>query len=391
MKRFTLILTVLAALLNCASAQEQPEFKFTCEPYLQNVTDTEATIVWGTSLDAISWVEIAPHDGRSFYAEEHPRFVDSYLGKRRIGKLHKVRITGLKPGTTYDYRIFSKEILVRSAYRNTYGRILSGDVYKQEAPSFTTNNTGQTDMHFAIFNDIHEESERYAQLYSYVSKSPLDFVVLNGDMVNFMDSREQLFDGFLNTSSKLFAKSTPFYMVRGNHETRGSASEEFTNMFHTSTGQTFYSFVKGGVFYLVLDGGEDKPDSDIEYGETADFDNFRTQETNWIKATIATEEFKQAKARVVLMHIPPCANTWHGTLEIQEKFIPILNQANINLMICGHTHRHSYHKPGETPCNFPILVNSNLHVLDVHTTPTEITIDIIDGNGAKFKHLDFKL
>ena len=79
MKRFTLILTVLAALLNCASAQEQPEFKFTCEPYLQNVTDTEATIVWGTSLDAISWVEIAPHDGRSFYAEEHPRFVDSYL------------------------------------------------------------------------------------------------------------------------------------------------------------------------------------------------------------------------------------------------------------------------------------------------------------------------
>ena len=95
MKRFTLILTVLAALLNCASAQEQPEFKFTCEPYIQNVTDTEATIVWGTSLDAISWVEIAPHDGRSFYAEEHPRFVDSYLGKRRIGKLHKVRITGL--------------------------------------------------------------------------------------------------------------------------------------------------------------------------------------------------------------------------------------------------------------------------------------------------------
>ena len=53
------------------SAQEQ-EIKISGGPYLQQMGEHEVTIVWMTNRPAVSWVEIAPNDGRSFYATEHP-------------------------------------------------------------------------------------------------------------------------------------------------------------------------------------------------------------------------------------------------------------------------------------------------------------------------------
>ncbi|MDE6528121.1 MAG: hypothetical protein K2L78_03645, partial [Muribaculaceae bacterium] len=63
-------------------------------PYLQNVTDSEATVVWRTDKDALAWVEIAPDDSLSFYAEERPRYYETDMGRAVVGRLHKVRIRG---------------------------------------------------------------------------------------------------------------------------------------------------------------------------------------------------------------------------------------------------------------------------------------------------------
>ena len=43
-------------------------------PYLQAVTDTEATVVWVTDQKATSWVEVAPVDGTNFYNVERPKY-----------------------------------------------------------------------------------------------------------------------------------------------------------------------------------------------------------------------------------------------------------------------------------------------------------------------------
>ena len=61
-------------------------------------------------------------------------------------------------------------------------------------------------------------------------------MILNGDMVNKMDSAQQMYKSFINTSSQLYAKTIPFFMVRGNHETRGNYSEEYANLFPSPTG-----------------------------------------------------------------------------------------------------------------------------------------------------------
>ena len=73
-------------------------------PYLQKVGEEEVTVIWTTDKDAVSWVELAPAGNDSFYSQERPRYYDTVYGNKVVGKLHRVTITGLTPGTEYRYR-----------------------------------------------------------------------------------------------------------------------------------------------------------------------------------------------------------------------------------------------------------------------------------------------
>ena len=138
--------------------------------------------------------------------------------------------------------------------------------------------------------------------------------------------------------------------------------------------------------------GEDKPDSDLEYYETAVYDQFRREEAEWLKKVVESEECKSAKHRIVLMHMAPIGgkNMWHGPKYSGELFLPILNKANITLMLGGHTHRYSYNKPEETGANFPILVNAHNTAAKVHINNNGVKVDMIDMTGKVVKSHLFK-
>jgi hypothetical protein len=90
-----------------------------------------------------------------------------------------------------------------------------------------------------------------------------------------MNDEQQFFEGFMDKSVELFASEVPVYFARGNHETRGPFSVCFPDYFPTPTGKLYYSFRQGPVHFIVLDCGEDKPGSDIEYSGLAQFDAYR--------------------------------------------------------------------------------------------------------------------
>ena len=98
MKRLTLL---LGALLLTAAALAQtavpPTVRIAHGPYVLNVTEDGFTVVWDAMDDAIGWVELAPMDGSHFYSAERPRYYDSHLGLCRVGRMHQVRIEGLRP------------------------------------------------------------------------------------------------------------------------------------------------------------------------------------------------------------------------------------------------------------------------------------------------------
>lgn len=383
----TIALTAILMMVSggfCLAAQESDDspFFFTCPPYLQSTGDGEITVSWGTNVPAVSWVEVAPIDGTHFYNSARPKYFDTNFGKKKVGTVHKVKVDGLTPGKPYYYRIYSQQVTKLSPYDTRLGRVIANDVFRNSPYTMRVPDLKKDTIRFGMMNDIHGDSELMKNDFRLLDADKLDFMVLNGDMVSSMDSITQMFDGMLKTASETFANTIPFYMTRGNHETRGNASEEFTRIFATSTNQPYYSFSAGPVSFLVLDAGEDKPDTDIEYGGLADFDRYRTQEAQWLKQQVESPEWKNATYRVVLIHVPIRPDGWHGEVDLYSKFMPILNKAGVDVMLCAHYHSNHFFAAGSEGRNFPLIVNSNKGVLDVEATPTAMTINSISPEGT---------
>ena len=93
----------------------------------------------------------------------------------------------------------------------------------------------------------------------------------------------------------------PIFATRGNHENRGSFSPSFLDYFPTSTGEVYYTFRQGPAYFVVLDCGEDKPDSDIRYYGLSTTDAYREQEARWLKGVVESEEYRAAPLHIVVL------------------------------------------------------------------------------------------
>lgn len=387
MKRF---FSHLAALLLmwplCAAAQ--PSVRVASGPYLQAVGEREFTVVWTTNIDAVAWVEVAPDDGTHFYNTERPKYYQVLNGRRPIGRLHAVKVSGLEPATTYRYRIMQNGVLVNEGHRRViFGEGFGSNVHRREPYEVTTLDRSKSSVAFSIVNDMHEHDSILRVLYKDVKPGRYDFVCFNGDMTSSIDSQSGLFDNYLASSAELFAATTPLYVARGNHENRGTFAMEWMNYFPSATGRPYFAFRQGPAYFIVLDGGEDKPDSDIENMDLMRSDDFRAEEAEWLASVVEQPDFKSAPVRIVVCHMPPSPDGWHGGAEVARLFVPILNRAGIDLMLSGHIHRYKLWNKGENGCDFPVLCNPNQMRMDVTADAHRIDVRIYDASGA-LKHND---
>lgn len=157
------ILSTILALAACTTLMAQ-DFKITHGPWLCDLTSDGVTVVWATSKPALSWVEVAEDDGRSFYAVEHERRYETVAGRKQAHKtLHSIRLKGLRPGTKYRYRIFSQEVREwKYNDRVYYGDIAASNVYSRQPFAFRTFPTSGSDLSFVVLNDIHGRAEYMA-------------------------------------------------------------------------------------------------------------------------------------------------------------------------------------------------------------------------------------
>ena len=360
-----------------------------CFPYLQNVTDTSFTVIWTTNIDAISWVEVAPDDGTHFYNEERPKFYDLRgLGRRPIGKVHKVTVSGLEPGTTYRYRIMMQGVLDQDNRRSiVYGEGYGLDLKKYRT-KVTTKRADYDKLSFAVVNDMHEHDSVFRADFKD-AKGKYDFVVFNGDMTSAIDHEEDVVKNYLNSAGELFASETPLYIVRGNHEYRGNDALKWYDYMDTPTGKTYYAFRYGGFFFIALDSGEDKADSDIRNLGVMIVEPYVREEAEWLKGVVASEAFKTADTRIVFSHMTPNPKGWHGDRMVSELFVPTLNEAGIDLMICGHHHVHRIEKPGKSNAQFPVVVNKNQTLLECSLDRKEVKLQFHDDTQKIWKTVSF--
>ena len=381
------LLFVLAGVAFAWTAVAQ-ELRITHGPYLCDMTHDGVTVVWTTSKPALSWVEASPADSLNAPALKQARYYQIVAGRKLACRtLHAVRVRGLQPGTDYRYRIFSQEVQSWPDVNNvTYGKTLDADASRRRAYEFRTFPQAGSGCSFIVLNDIHGKADYMTRLCKSVDFSKLGFVAFNGDMSSSVESGEQLFKAYLDASVSLFATGTPILFTRGNHETRGVFADSLGDYFPGQDGRFYGIYRYGDVCILLLDCGEDKPDDHAEYNGLADYDAYRIEECEWLKRAVRSDEFLSASARIVLLHIPPMAEAWHGSVHLNELFVPVLNEAGIDLMLCGHDHAYSFRPAGEQGTQFPIVVNDNKSYVRCDVADSLIRVQVV-GLREKVAHV----
>ena len=91
------------------------------------------------------------------------------------------------------------------------------------------------------------------------------------------------------------------------------------------------------------------------------------------------------------MHIPALKDkgSWYGPKWAAENFVPVLNEAGVNLMLSGHYHRYLCSEPKAGANQFPIVANHNEERLDVSVDQNGIVLNFFNKKGEKVRTLNF--
>ena len=73
--------------------------------------------------------------------------------------------------------------------------------------------------------------------------------------------------------------------------------------------------------------------------------------------------------------------TWRGNAHLGELLLPILNKANIDVMLSAHLHRHVIFPPQEGVVEFPIIANDNVSAMLVRSSAEGVYIKIVNREG----------
>ena len=390
MKRFLAILTLLS-LSAAAFGSKGNVIKY--GPWVSAAGEDEFSVVFKTAGECMVWVEIAPDDGSAFEATAREAFYETRYGRRFCGAMHRVKVTGLKAGTAYRYRIYGQEVIDASQDNHVVyseARVL-GNGKGQRNFKARTFDTAAGTCRFTMVNDIHANADRYRNLLEGVNPDDYAFLLLNGDIVNGSSSIDTSLKYTFDVVSDKTA-NMPVVFVRGNHEGRGMDWHLLPQAVPTPTGEFYYSFREGPAAFIVLDGGEDKPDSDVEYAGHARYDEYRQAELEWLKKEVRKPEFTSAAYKICLIHIPTINDkgSWYTQRWLHDNFLPVLNKAGVQLMLSGHHHKFFVREAGECGNKFPIVSNSSVERLDVQVTKGRgFDLKFFDTGGKQVRSLHY--
>lgn len=337
-------------------------------PYLLAPTETSATVVWLTDTPSHSKVVFGTGGALTRVAEPQEH------GLVPVGTRHAVRITGLEPGRTYQYRAVSTQVVKLQGYHSEKGLSVESPVY-----SFTTFDRKKAAYSFSAITDSHGELARIGGLMGRIDWKSTEFLVHLGDAVSSVESEEMLWNRWLDPISKALAHTKAMIYVRGNHEARGAAARSVMHHVPIPEGQFYYARDHGPAHLIVLNTGEDKADETSAYSGLNRFKEYREEEYAWFKRHVETERrVAEAPFRVLLMHAP----NWGWTNNQSEKWTELANKAGIDLAISGHTHRFAHLEPGQKDNRYHQLVIGPEDLARVEVTASELKVTVTRKDGS---------
>ena len=357
--------------VNIRMAKKADEL-FLTKPYLQNPTDNGMTIMWETTIPAYSWVEYGTDKNNL----QRVRLIID--GQAEFNEsIHKIRLTNLTPGQTYYYRVCSQEILQYKAYSKKFGNIAQSDFYTFTMPEA---NTGSFTA--IVFNDLHQRSNVFQALLKQVENVKYDFVVFNGDCIDDPANHEQATRFVKLLTESVHGDRIPTLFMRGNHEIRNIYSIGLRKHFDYVGGKTYGAFNWGDTRIVMLDCGEDKPDSTYVYYDLNDFTQLRQEQVGFMQRELASKAFKKADKRILIHHIP-----LYGSHNLcKDLWEPLLQKAPFHISLNAHNHKFEHHPKGSLGNNYPVIIGGgnkieNATVMILEKKKGELRIKVLNTEG----------
>lgn len=329
---------------------EKAQKIFRMKPYLQNPTGNGITVMWETTVPAYCWVEYGTDTTQLKRART---LVDGQAVCNNY--LHKVRIDSLQPGQKYYYRVCSQEILLYQAYKKVFG-----NTAQSSFSEFTLPAADADTFTAVVFNDLHQHTQTFRALCKQIQNIDYDFVVFNGDCVDDPVDHNQATTFISELTEGVHSDRIPAFFMRGNHEIRNAYSIGLRNHYDYVGDKTYGSFNWGDTRIVMLDCGEDKPDSHWVYYGLNDFTQLRNEQVGFLKKELSAKEFKKAKKRILIHHIPVYGNSEKNLCG--ELWTGLLEKVPFHVSLNGHTHQYAYHPKGELGNNYPVIIGGGYNM-----------------------------
>ena len=386
---FAALILLLPSSLMAQEATEAEGYSINHGPYLQGLSYDGVIVCFTTSHKGFSGVEIRKKGSEQ--VQLHRTSKDGLF--EADNTLNAIHIEGLEPATEYEYRIISKRMLSFEPYKVTFGEEIASSWY-----TFRTFDPKATEVTFVVANDIHDDAQKCADLLDKMPLDEAEMVFYNGDIMSHYSREGQPYTSFIDVSVEKFASEKPFAVVRGNHETRGHLAREYDNyIYNTREGRYYGVYYFGTTAVVMLDCGEDKDDEHPVYAGLVDFDRYREEQATWLSEVVQSKEFRRAKRRIVIVHIPPTVErmaeveeneklvadlmTWRGNAHLGELLLPVLNKADIDVMLTAHLHKQAIFPVQKGVVEFPIIANDNVSAMLVRSSEEGVYIKIVNREG----------
>ena len=339
-------------------------------PMLQNYAENSIGVVFAVNALANGYVLIGEKPDLS---DARKVKCGGYRTTDIDDKVSRIRVTGLKPATTYYYRIGADRI----HYGSGYNMKVLGNEEAPEIYRFTTAGA-KSEAHFCVINDTHVRWNTVDKLTGMMAGLAPSCVIWNGDISNREEKIDNLIKIYLKPEieRKDFAAQIPNLLCPGNHDQRGRANRHLEDvwMFRQNEeraardwdlGRNF-AVRMGDVALIGLDTGEDKLDSNPLFAGLFNNGAYREAQTLWLKDVLKRKEIAKAPYLVAFCHIPlfdpredanpgdiapadtdPRYRTnyaaWQRTCA--EMWAPLLEKARCQVVITGHQHCYRYDAP----------------------------------------------
>lgn len=283
---------------------------------------TSQTITWRTSpFVKTTEVEFVESDDFTTFEASNVKNAsgENQLLADKAGEMniHRTVVKGLKPGTSYTYRVGD------------------GQANWSEKATFTTETSTEEPFTFLFTADSQAANEAGNKVYGDLLKGAITkypeakFILHGGDLVDDAALMSQ-WESFRDAKEGI-VNHYPFHAVLGNHDVYGDGEHIFKAFYaNPSNGPTdetgwVYSYDYGDVHFAMLNS---------EFGS----DSMRAQ-MDWLR--------KDMKAtnkpwKVVMFHRAPYhSNPLRGEDATRSIFAPVIEELDIDLALVGHDHAYA--------------------------------------------------